>query len=110
MVTDVPLDEVSGKGTVVTVCGLPVERPVPNTLISIPGAKDCVNDALFPTDVTATPVGVLEALMAAFQIALLPGSVNHNAPSGPLVIPEGWLLAPGTAYSVIAPAVVLRPM
>lgn len=52
IVTDVPLDDVSGKGTVVTVCGLPVERPVPNTLISIPGAKVWENDAPFPTDVT----------------------------------------------------------
>ena len=41
MVTEVPLDEVNGKGAVAAVWGLPVDRPVPKTLISIPGAKDC---------------------------------------------------------------------
>ena len=51
-VTEVPLDEVYGKGAVV-VWGLgSVERSVPKALISIPGAKDCVKEAPFPTDFT----------------------------------------------------------
>jgi hypothetical protein len=37
-------------------------------------------------------------------------SVNHSAPSGPAVIPEGKLFAVGTGYSVITPAVVMRPI
>ena len=53
IVTVVPLEEITGRGVTVIVSGLPEDRPVPNTLISIPGAKDCVNDAPFPTDVTA---------------------------------------------------------
>jgi hypothetical protein len=36
-------------------------------------------------------------------------SVNHTAPSGPAVIPDG--LSPyGFLYSVIDPAVVMRPI
>lgn len=37
-------------------------------------------------------------------------SVNQSAPSGPAVIPIGWLFAVGTGYSVITPAVVIRPI
>lgn len=37
-------------------------------------------------------------------------SVNHNAPSGPAVMPAGELFAVGTGYSVITPAVVIRPI
>src|ERR1035438_9322687 len=37
-------------------------------------------------------------------------SVNHSAPSRPAVIPKRPLLAVGTGYSVIAPAVVIRPI
>src|SRR5579864_3147677 len=38
-------------------------------------------------------------------------SVNHNAPSGPAVIPRGsTLLKVGKGYSVIAPPVVIRPI
>src|SRR4051812_15322378 len=41
----------------------------------------------------------------------LDGMVNHNAPSGPVVMPhkpdEG---KPGMEYSVITPAVVMRPI
>ena len=54
IVTEVPLDEVTGRGAAETVCGVPEDRPVPNTLISIPGAKDWANDAPFPTDATLT--------------------------------------------------------
>ena len=56
MVTDVPLDDASGRGTVETVWGMPEERPVPNTLISIPGAKDGANDAELDTLVRVGPV------------------------------------------------------
>src|SRR5258708_17074531 len=37
-------------------------------------------------------------------------SVNHNAPSGPVVMPVGPLPAFGSGNSVIAPAVVMRPI
>ena len=37
-------------------------------------------------------------------------SVNHSAPSGPAVMPMGLLVAVGTANSVMAPAVVIRPI
>src|SRR5258707_13050011 len=36
--------------------------------------------------------------------------VNHNAPSGPVVMPVGPLPAFGTGNSVTAPAVVMRPI
>ena len=35
-------------------------------------------------------------------------SVNHKLPSGPAVMPNGWLPPAGSGNSVIAPAVVLR--
>ncbi len=41
--------ERNGKGTPAAVWGLPVDNPVPNMLISIPGANDWANDAPFPT-------------------------------------------------------------
>ena len=63
IVTVVPLADVTGRGAVLMICGLPEDRPVPNTLISIPGAKDCVNDAEFPTLVTLIP-GVPEIPVA----------------------------------------------
>src|SRR5262249_34470234 len=37
-------------------------------------------------------------------------SVNHSAPSGPVVIPARPLPAVRTGYSVITPAVVMRPI
>src|ERR1700722_14285006 len=37
-------------------------------------------------------------------------AVNHNAPSGPAVIILGWPNAADTGYSVISPAVVMRPI
>src|SRR5215813_694015 len=41
---------------------------------------------------------------------LLALSVNHRAPSGPSVIPEGSPDAVGTGYSVNTPEVVTRPI
>lgn len=70
MVTEVPFDEVSGKGVVVTVWGLPVDRPVPKTLISIPGAKDFVKDAAFPTDVTKGFAVAVEERVVKVPVAL----------------------------------------
>src|SRR5580658_4583784 len=49
-----------------------------------------------------TPVVVMRAILLPFH------SVNHNAPSGPAVIPKGWL-GDGMGYSVIVPAMVMRP-
>ena len=37
-------------------------------------------------------------------------SVNHRAPSGPLVMPRGSACGVGTGNSLIAPAVVMRPI
>jgi hypothetical protein len=37
-------------------------------------------------------------------------SVNHKAPSGPAVIPTGWLAAVGIEYSVTMPVVLIRPI
>src|SRR5258707_7665592 len=37
-------------------------------------------------------------------------SVNHRAPSGPLVMYKGPLLTVGIGYSVNTPAVVMRPI
>src|SRR5258707_189842 len=37
-------------------------------------------------------------------------SVNHRAPSGPVVMKRGLAAAVGTANSVMAPAVVMRPI
>src|ERR1700704_67082 len=48
--------------------------------------------------VTAPAVVILPFLLAVY-------SVNHNAPSGPLVIANGWLLI---GNSVITPPVVAR--
>jgi hypothetical protein len=69
IVTDVPLADARGRGAELTICGLPEERPVPNTLISIPGAKVCVNDAEFATPATVTPeAGAIPvALKATWQ-------------------------------------------
>jgi hypothetical protein len=36
--------------------------------------------------------------------------VNHKAPSGPAVIPNGRLAGVVTGYSVITPAVLIRPI
>jgi hypothetical protein len=41
---------------------------------------------------------------------LVPLSVNHSAPSGPIAIPCGELPAAGTEYTVITPATVTRPI
>src|SRR5438309_1757124 len=38
-----------------------------------------------------------------------PASVNHSAPSGPAVIPNGSLAGVGTRYSLRLPEVVMRP-
>src|SRR5215471_5476919 len=40
----------------------------------------------------------------------LTGSVNHSAPSGPVVIPQGLLFSVGMVNSVTAPVVVIRPI
>ena len=37
-------------------------------------------------------------------------SANHRLPSGPAVIPSGWLCAVGMGNSVNAPAGVIRPI
>src|SRR5467141_4060658 len=37
-------------------------------------------------------------------------SVNHSAPSGPVVMPSGGLRGVGIGNSVITPAVVMRPI
>ena len=51
-----------------------------------------------------TPVVVIRPMLWA---AL---SVNHNAPSEPVAMDWGMLLAVGIAYSVIVPEVVMRPI
>ena len=43
-------------------------------------------------------------------IAFAANIVNHSDPSAPLVIPCGVLDATVTVYSVITPAVVMRPI
>ena len=42
-------------------------------------------------------------------IELLPLFVNHNAPSGPAAISQGWLI-PGPVTFVTIPEVVMRPI
>jgi len=37
-------------------------------------------------------------------------SVNHKAPSGPVVMPQGWAFGLGRANSVILPSVEIRPI
>src|SRR5215831_5223550 len=39
-----------------------------------------------------------------------PASVNHTAPSGPVVIAPKLILSAGVMYSVNSPAVVIRPI
>src|ERR1035438_10106471 len=50
-----------------------------------------------------TPAVVMRPMLLA------PGIVNHRAPSGPAVIPNGPTSA-GIGNSVITPVVVMRPM
>src|SRR5439155_16724151 len=37
-------------------------------------------------------------------------SVNHSAPSGPAVMPDGWLSVVRVGYSVIFPSAAMRPI
>jgi hypothetical protein len=37
-------------------------------------------------------------------------SANHKLPSGPTVMPRGWLSSVGTANSEMLPAVSMRPI
>src|SRR5215813_11190549 len=37
-------------------------------------------------------------------------SVNHKAPSGPVVMPQGWAFGLGRANSVILPSVYIHPV
>ena len=45
-----------------------------------------------------------------WPILLTNDSANHNAPSGPVVMPYGWLEAVGMGYSFVSPEVVIRPI
>ena len=75
----------------------------------------------FPSAPAAIPDGTLNSVgignsviappVVILAILLPPGatSVAHSAPSGPSVMAAGEL-APGRLYSVIAPAVVIRPI
>src|SRR4051812_7981867 len=54
--------------------------------------------------------GMLDGLGTSRPILFPLNSVNHKAPSGPVVMPPGRLLAVGIGYSVMAPAVVIRPI
>ena len=51
-----------------------------------------------------TPAVVIRPTLFPFS------SVNQSAPSGPAVIPDGWLDGVGTVNSVIVPPVVMRPI
>ena len=53
---------------------------------------------------TIAPPVVMRAILFALY------SVNHSAPSGPVRMFQGELLAVGTGYPVTAPAVVMRPI
>lgn len=48
--------------------------------------------------------------VAIRSILPLTDSVNHNAPSGPVVIPPALLFSVGSVNSVTAPVVVIRPI
>src|SRR5713101_8651302 len=48
--------------------------------------------------------------MTNWPILLPENSVNQRLPSGPVVMPNGLLLAVGMKNSVTAPAVVMRPI
>jgi hypothetical protein len=50
------------------------------------------------------PAVVMRPILLAFN------SVNHRAPSGPVVMKEGWAVGVGIVNSVNAPAVVMRPI
>src|SRR5437588_13074335 len=64
--------------------------------------------------VTKPVVGIRPILLPTMQRE--PGSrmqlasVNHKAPSGPVVMPHGWAWGLGRANSVILPSVVIRPI
>src|SRR5580700_1986530 len=60
-----------------------------------------------------TPAGANSVTTPDVEIVAIlptPYSVNHSAPSGPMMIDCGWLLAVGMGYSVNTPAVVIRPI
>src|SRR5258707_8123073 len=52
----------------------------------------------------------LTVVSAKRPILLAQVSVNHSAPSGPVVMPMGQPRAVGTGKSVITPSVVMRPI
>lgn len=43
-------------------------------------------------------------------LPIFPAYVNHRAPSGPAAMPSSCWLGTGTTYSLITPAVVIRPI
>jgi hypothetical protein len=60
-------------------------------------------------------VGIVNSLVMTPAVVMRPillpvFSANHSAPSGPTVMPKGWLLAVGIGNSVITSAVVMRPI
>src|SRR5262249_42907650 len=68
---------------------------------------------------SATATSLLPSALKSWELTvvsakrpILPvcNSVNHSAPSGPILIAMGPLLTVGIANSVITPAVVMRPM
>src|SRR5258705_1447076 len=85
---------------------MPVHHLLNQRAPSAPVAISRRNDEVgVPTGNSVTnPSVVIRPIFWAFT------SVNHSAPSGPVVIPYGSLLAVGIAYSVIAPEVVIRPI
>src|SRR5207249_3811881 len=52
------------------------------------------------------PVTVMRPIL----FPLFDPSANHSAPSGPTVMPYGWLLAVASGYSRSCPLVSMRPM
>jgi hypothetical protein len=80
------------------------------------GAAHCLAPQLIPAGVlVTTPLPVpfsatVKLSGAKVPIALLPESVNHIEPLGPIVIPCAEGLVPGMGYSVMAPLVVIWPI
>src|SRR5260370_178477 len=57
-----------------------------------------------------TPAVVMRPILPAVGWAKLARSVNHSAPSGPVVRPKSWPLPRGIGNSLITPAVGRRPL
>src|ERR1017187_296890 len=56
------------------------------------------------------PFNVTVGPIMTFTMLFPCNSTNHTAPSGPAVIPYGWLLPVGDGNSVITPAGVILPI